>query len=74
MGEQGISTVFLRTSWGVVRNAGQLHFVPWRQIPWAEPGPCLLTHFLGDTELEGLEASLVNSNSEDVKRVGRGSY
>lgn len=71
--EWGVWTAFLRTSWGVVRNAGpQIHPVPWRQISWVGLGPCLPGGFLGDSE-EGLETSLVNSDSEDLGSIGRGS-
>lgn len=55
--EGDISTVFLRTSWGGHFRVG--------------PGPPLLTGFLGESELGGFGSSVVNSDSEDLKRIGR---
>lgn len=61
--EQGTSTVFLRISQGMVRNASpQLHLDPWRPMPRVEPGSCLFAGFLGNSELEGLGPNLVNGN------------
>lgn len=60
-----------RVSQGVVRNARpQLHFHPrpTEAFPWVGPWPCLLPGVLGDSELEGLGSSLVNSSSEDLKK------
>lgn len=34
-------------------------------------GPGLLTRFLGESEPEGFGSSMVNSDSEDLKRIGR---
>ena len=72
MEEQGISTVLLRTPQGTVRNGSpQLHLDPGRPVSWVGSGHGLFAGFLGDTKQEGLGPDLVNSNSEDLRRVGR---
>lgn len=57
---------------GTVRNGSpQLHLDPGRPVSWVGSGHGLFAGFLGDTKQEGLGPDLVNSNSEDLRRVGR---
>lgn len=72
--EWGVSTIFLRASPGMVRNARpQLPSNPRRPHPgW---GLGLSPHgFLGESEPEGFGSGLANSNSEDFQKTGRAAH